>query len=151
MATFRVPSLSLTEEVIPKRTIAYFTRRLRHHLHELVTNEFYSLAADEKITPGRLAKRLDKDPAQITRWLGAPGNWTLDTVAQLMVGVAVDPRFILKPLREKPQRSRVIAAQVDSTGTLRSTAAFDESGTDASLFGATSPDPTDTASDEAHG
>ncbi len=44
MATFRVPSLSLDEEVIPRRTIAYFTRRLQHHLHELVIREFYRLS-----------------------------------------------------------------------------------------------------------
>jgi hypothetical protein len=102
MATFRVPSLSLDDEVVPKRTIAYFTRRLQHHLHELVIREFYRLADTGKMTPGRLAKRLDKDPAQITRWLGAPGNWTLDTWAQLMVGIAADPRSLLIPLPAKP-------------------------------------------------
>jgi len=107
--------LSLDEEVIPRRTIAYFTRRLQHHLHELVIREFYRLSDNGEMTPGKLAKRLGKDPAQITRWLGAPGNWTLDTWAQLMVGIAVDPRSVLKPLHEKQQYSTVMEAQIAST------------------------------------
>ncbi|MDQ0558669.1 hypothetical protein QO004_000444 [Rhizobium mesoamericanum] len=34
-----------------------------------------------------LAARLGKDPAQISRLLGAPGNWTIDTVAELLFAV----------------------------------------------------------------
>ena len=115
MATFRVPSLSLDEEVIPRRTIAYFTRRLQHHLHELVIREFYRLSDNGEMTPGKLAKRLGKDPAQITRWLGAPGNWTLDTWAQLMVGIAVETTDVSRATRNVATNSASVTRRRSDT------------------------------------
>lgn len=127
MPTFRVPSLSLRDEEIPKSTIRYFTRRFQHELHELVSSEVRRVLGEGLISQRKLANRLGKDAAQINRWLGAPGNWTLDTVAQLMVGVAVDPRSVLKPLRER-RHPVAIAAQVAASGTLEGIAEFDDSG-----------------------
>ena len=101
MATFRIPSLSLSDETIPAATIRYYTRRFQHRLHEIVIREIARLVDTGDTTQRKLARRLGKDPAQITRWLGAPGNWTLDTVAQLMVGAAIDPRMVLRPLRDE--------------------------------------------------
>lgn len=102
MATFQIPKLSLDESPIPARTLAYFRRRLQLHLHELVIGEF-----DKRgITKAGLAGRLSKDRSQITRWLGAPGNWTLDTFSDLMVGMGIDPRCAVVPLAELPEEEK---------------------------------------------
>lgn len=35
---------------------------------------------------------MKRDPAQITRWLKGPGNWTLDTVSDIMRALRADLR-----------------------------------------------------------
>src|SRR5438552_2278882 len=103
MPTYRTPTLSLDESPIPERTLAYFRRRLRHELHELVVREFHRRAEQVGYTKRRLAERLDKRPEQITRWLGAPGNWRLDTVSDLLVGMGIDPRRVVAALPAEPR------------------------------------------------
>ena len=40
-----------------------------------------------------MARRIHKRPEQITRLLGAPGNWTLDTVSDLLLGMGFEPEL----------------------------------------------------------
>jgi hypothetical protein len=75
---------------IPIEKLAYFRRRLRLHLHELVLEKFYQ---QETMTKADLARRIDRRPEVINRWLGAPGNWTLDTVSDLLIAMASEPEF----------------------------------------------------------
>jgi hypothetical protein len=68
------------EEPIPIGTLAYFQARNRSRVYETVIREFL----DSGITQATLARRIGKRPEQINRLLGAPGNWTLDTVSDLL-------------------------------------------------------------------
>lgn len=101
MATYQTPSLSLEETPIPTRTLVYFRRRLRHELHELALRVFSHQSKTMGLTRKSMADRLEKDPAQISRWLGAPGNWTLDTFSDLLVGMAIDPRRMVSSLADE--------------------------------------------------
>ena len=67
---------------------AYFQERLRNRLYELVIDEFIKRQELEpSFTQARLAKRIGRTPDQICRWLSSPGNWTSDTVSDLLLGI----------------------------------------------------------------
>ncbi|OMQ42074.1 hypothetical protein BKP54_25375 [Ensifer sp. 1H6] len=71
------------DEKVSKRAIGYASESAREELFDLVLRN----CVESGVTKATLARRLDKDPAQITRLLGAPGNWTIDTVAELLFAI----------------------------------------------------------------
>lgn len=101
MATSLTPSLpDAGDAPIPRSTLVFFRERLRTKLYQLVLKEFVRQErAGMKRT--ELAKRLGRQPAQITRWLNAPSNWTLDTISDLLIGMGVDPDVTGVPLRDR--------------------------------------------------
>lgn len=65
---------------------AYFRTRLKLRIQEKLLNIFL----DEKergLTKAEIARRLGKKPEQITRWLTAPGNLSLDTISDLLLAM----------------------------------------------------------------
>lgn len=72
---------------IPPGKLAYFQERLRNRIYHFVLSKFFD-AERRGLTKALLARRLGSDPAVISRLLGAPGNWTLDTVSNLLLGIA---------------------------------------------------------------
>jgi hypothetical protein len=98
------PKTSLICELLDEATlrpehVSYFGSRLRHDVHEEILQLFVRRAQDG-FTKGDLARRLDKRPEQITRWLAAPGNWTFDTAAALALGLGATLRVTAEPLKE---------------------------------------------------
>jgi hypothetical protein len=91
----------LEGEVIPLGKLAYFRERLRNRLHQLVIREFVRQEDINRLTRAELARRIGRAPEQITRWLGAPGNWTLDTVSDLMLGMGTEPAFDIEHLADR--------------------------------------------------
>lgn len=91
MTTSRtIPSLSKPQdgEIIPLETLAYFRGRNRNRAHALVLEAL----VETGISQAEIARRLGKQPAVISRLIGAPGNWTLDTVSDLLL--ALDGREV---------------------------------------------------------
>jgi hypothetical protein len=74
---------------IPPGKLAYFQERLRNRIYHFVLRRFFE-AERNGLTKALLARRLCSDPAVISRLLGAPGNWTLDTVSNLLLGIAAE-------------------------------------------------------------
>jgi len=72
---------------ISKGKLAYFRERQRNRLYDFIVSRFLEKERSEKFSKADLARRLNKEPAQITRWLSTPGNWTLDTISDLMLAV----------------------------------------------------------------
>lgn len=70
-------------------TLAYLGQRLRNNLYDFVLTKFLERES-EGFTRADLARRIDYDPGRISRILGAPGNWTIDTVSDLLVGIAAE-------------------------------------------------------------
>jgi transcriptional regulator with XRE-family HTH domain len=68
-------------------TRIYFQERLRHRLYDLVMREFDQYRSKGK-TRAQLAERLGKRPEQIIRWLSGPGNLTIDTLSDLLLGLS---------------------------------------------------------------
>lgn len=67
--------------------LAFFQTRLKWNLYDFVLSKFVEMEEKEGLTKAELARRIGCEPAQITRWLGAPGNWTLDTISDLLIGI----------------------------------------------------------------
>ncbi len=92
MSTSRTFSLSKPTEGEPIRvpTLAYLRARHKRKLHSLVLGEFEKSG----ITQAELCRRLRKDAATISRMLGSPGNWRLDTVSDLLFAInAAEPAY----------------------------------------------------------
>ena len=84
---------------IPQERLAYFRARLKNRLHSYVLSQFLKVENQSKLTKAELARKLGKKPEQITRWLGAPGNWELDTLSDLLLGMGFEPNFFSANLR----------------------------------------------------
>lgn len=68
----------------------YYRERNRNKVYAAVVSLFSRLVETQGLTKRELAYRLDKEPAQITRWLSGPSNWTLDTVSDLMLAMGAE-------------------------------------------------------------
>jgi hypothetical protein len=75
------------ENPLSLRVRIYFQERLRQRLYDIVMKEFDSYEAKGG-NKAKLARRLDKRPEQITRWLSEPGNLTFDTLSDLLLGLS---------------------------------------------------------------
>ena len=100
---------------ISARTRAYYRRRLQNRIHRLVSQAFKQQQRSTKLTQKELAARIGSDKAQLNRWLGIPGNWTLNTISDLLLGMAVDlddPSITpIKDLIEDGHQKQIEAAQ----------------------------------------
>jgi hypothetical protein len=104
MTTSLTPNVTeaLKQAPMPRRALVFFRERLKSLIHERVFLEFRRLERENKITKRDLARRLAKDPATITRLLGAPGNWTLDTVSDLLLGMGLGLTVGVESLTDAP-------------------------------------------------
>ena len=68
----------------PFVTLAYFRQRQRDRLFDLVHAEFRKSG----LTQAELARRMGRRPEVVSRMLGAPGNWRLDTVSDLLFAIS---------------------------------------------------------------
>ena len=92
---------------VPPETLAYFSARAKRHAYDLVMKELEASG----ISRSELACRLGMDAGQLSRTLGGPGNWTIDTASRLLFaisGVALAYR-VESPL-DRPVRNYAGAA-----------------------------------------
>jgi Helix-turn-helix len=71
------------ERVAPG-VFGYFQARNKYNAYDLVMHEF----ASSNLSQADLARRLGKGPDQVSRLLSGPGNWTLDTLSDLMFAIS---------------------------------------------------------------
>jgi hypothetical protein len=87
MTTFQktfAPSKRGEVTKIPGPTLEYFRTRNKLRVFDLVQKEFEKSGLTQK----ELAARLGKGADQVCRLLGAPGNWTLETVSDLLIAIS---------------------------------------------------------------
>jgi hypothetical protein len=73
---------------ISPAALGYVAESARGDMFDMVVRN----CIEAGVPRGAIARRLGKDPAQVTRLLSAPGNWTIDTVAELLF--AIDGRML---------------------------------------------------------
>lgn len=82
--------------------LSYFEGRNRYKVYDLVMDEFMASG----LTKATLARRLGKRPEQINRLLKSPGNWTLDTVSNLLFAIrGGEPRYGVRFPLDEPARN----------------------------------------------
>jgi plasmid maintenance system antidote protein VapI len=79
------------------------------------------------MTQKAFATHLGIDPAQMNRLLAEPQNWTLETVAKLLIGTATDPREILARLDAQPAQAEAVHGDATSQPVAAESAIMPES------------------------
>src|SRR5574340_1134966 len=95
----------LNADVIPQGRLAYFRSRLKNRFHAMVLERFARLESEGKITQAKLATRISREPAQISRWFGSAGNWEYDTLSDVLLGMGCEPSDRLIELAQFAQSS----------------------------------------------
>lgn len=88
---------------VSKRALGYFRARFGNRLHQLILEE-YKKRELQGFTKSKLARRIHKRPEQITRLLSAPGNCTIDTISDLLLGLGFEPGLSSVPITSAIQR-----------------------------------------------
>jgi hypothetical protein len=101
MNTFRPESfLSEIEREgvpIPMEKRAYLAERVRLQFYDYVIGKFMEAKETRELTKAKLARRIGRKPDQISKILSGPGNWTIELLSDLLVGIAAEE---LKPHSE---------------------------------------------------
>ena len=84
--TQKTPASSINQP-ISTREIAYYNRRHQNAVFNKIVKAFVEEVKAGRISRAMLAKRIGKDPAQITRFLSGPANRTLDTISLILLGM----------------------------------------------------------------
>jgi hypothetical protein len=98
-------SMPVTGEPIPAGQRAYFQERLKGRIFSFIVGAFLKQQRDDpKITQAAIARRLERRPEQINRWLAGPSNMTLETISDLVLAICGgEPSIAVAPLRSTVQ------------------------------------------------
>src|SRR5688572_21976155 len=85
-----------SKKEVSRRDRAYYRRRQQNRVFSAIAALFAEEAAKGNISKKELSEILDKDPAQITRWLSEPRNLELDTISDMLLamGAEMDPSIV---------------------------------------------------------
>lgn len=92
---------------IPEAKRVYFQTRLRNRVFNFILKKFLE-EQGKGLTKAALARRIGKTPDIVNRWLGGPGNLTIDTISDLMLGIAAEELKLTSesPLNQSPVNYR---------------------------------------------
>lgn len=100
---------------------SYFEQRFRNRIYEVVIKAVEEAAVSNKWKRKDLASRSGKKASQITKWLSGPGNWTLDTVSNLLYAIDAELDFKVIKFTEKPKANEFHPYNNPPTSPLRLT------------------------------
>jgi hypothetical protein len=84
-----------------KYEAAYFEQRFRNRIYEAVIKAVEQAAQENNWKRKDLAVSIGKKPSQLTKWLAGPGNWTLDTVSNLLFAINAELDFTVSFFAQK--------------------------------------------------
>ncbi|NJO32436.1 MAG: hypothetical protein HC869_04205 [Rhodospirillales bacterium] len=58
------------------------------------------MSSDDRLSRSKIAHRLGADRAQVTRWIAAPGNWTLDTLSDLLLAMSCQAQLVIEDIND---------------------------------------------------
>ena len=74
---------------IPPAKLAYFQERMRDRVFDFIIGLFLR-EQKNGLNKAKLGRRIGKRPEVVNRWLGGPSNLTLDTISDLLLGIAAE-------------------------------------------------------------
>lgn len=98
MPTYRRPELSGQGSPVPARNLVHYTESFIDIAYGYVVPKVERFIAERGMTRKDFAKHVGIQPARISRVLNAPDNWTLRTIAKLLIGAEHDPRKMIAGL-----------------------------------------------------
>jgi hypothetical protein len=117
------------DDHISKRDIFYYRQRNKNRIFADIC-AFYDKEASKNgdISRRLIAKKLRCNPSQITRWLSAPSNLTLDTISDLLLPLQAEMTYRIVRFADRPKVNFIhpfIAELSDETRDNRNELAFD--------------------------
>jgi hypothetical protein len=97
----------LSDEPLEPQHLGYLRARAQNQAHECVLAVFEDESTAHGVTRAYIARRLKKRPEVVGRCLTAPGNWTLDTLAELLGSMGYEVEFRARSFREPNRTNRV--------------------------------------------
>ncbi len=91
MPTSQIPSMLSELAVglpIPLEKRAYFHARVLNNFYQFILQKFLEEERAGRLTKAELARRIERRPEVVSRLLGAPGNWGLETATDLLLGIS---------------------------------------------------------------
>ncbi len=81
---------------IPAGKLEYLQERLRNNLYNFIVSKFLERHENYGLTQAALARRIGCDPGRLSKLLGAPGNWTIGTISDLLVGISAEEQLVTR-------------------------------------------------------
>lgn len=115
MNTYQRTSLAiglLSDDPLDPQHLGYLHARAQNKAHDCVLAVFMEEAETRGINKAYIARRLRKRPEVVGRCLTAAGNWTLDTLAELLGSMGYDVEINARSFRNPilPNRIHDMAA-----------------------------------------
>lgn len=110
MSSYRIssPDDLAAEGPLSLGTREYFRSRLRNRLYDHVVGMYLERERAGTLNQRALAARIRRRPEVVNRLLMAPGNWTLDTVSDLLLGIGpAELDMSSTPVVNRPARNDV--------------------------------------------
>ena len=74
-------------EPLSDYALGYLNERVRNSVYDYILRRFHEEAEKCGLTKAQLARRIKLGPDRVSKLLGSPGNWTLETITELLVGI----------------------------------------------------------------
>ena len=97
----------LSDEPLDAAHLGYLHARAQNKAHDCVLKVFLDESEARGINKAYIARRLSKRPEVIGRWLTAPGNWELDTIAGLLGSMGYEVEFHARSMRNPQFPNRI--------------------------------------------
>lgn len=88
---------------IEPRDVAYYRRRQQNRVFSALVAFFAEESEKGNISKKEIAAALDRDPAQITRWLSAPSNLQLDTISDILLAMGAEMDHAIVRFADRPK------------------------------------------------
>ncbi|MES2845607.1 MAG: helix-turn-helix transcriptional regulator [Pseudomonadota bacterium] len=103
----------LTSEIdaknLPSFWLSYFREKLRGEINDHLLEAFQ----ESNLTKADIARKLNRRPEQITRWLSAPCNLETDTIADIALALGLAPTFQLQRIGNTQSNNEVHSLILD--------------------------------------
>ncbi|MER9431466.1 hypothetical protein NKJ55_31085 [Mesorhizobium sp. M0106] len=108
---------AIKEPNIAKFWIAYFRENFRGEINDQLLEAFH----ESDITKADIARKLDKRPEQITRWLSAPCNLESDTISDIALSLGYVPKIRFEKIgaEQSNNRTHAFLARYEATTSRR--------------------------------